>query len=84
MYCFWYWVILLIFLFKASICISLIDLVLNRVSRQAIQRLGAKQDGILRHHKIMRDGRIRDTVVIAFKTRMETGKRNSNGKIVQV
>jgi RimJ/RimL family protein N-acetyltransferase len=35
---------------------------LNIVSRQAIQRLGAKQDGILRHHKIMRDGRIRDTV----------------------
>ena len=36
--------------------------VLNTVSRQTIQRLGAKQDGILRHHKIMRDGRIRDTV----------------------
>jgi N-acetyltransferase len=36
--------------------------VLNTVSRQAIQRLGAKQDGILRNHKIMRDGRIRDTV----------------------
>jgi hypothetical protein len=28
--------------------------------------------------------RIRDAVVIAYKTRMETGKRNSNGKIVQV
>ena len=36
--------------------------VLNTVSRKAIQRLGAKQDGILRYHKIMRDGRIRDTV----------------------
>ncbi len=36
--------------------------VLNIISRQAIQRLGAKQDGILRHHKIMRNGRIRDTV----------------------
>ena len=36
--------------------------ILNTVSRQAIQRLGAKQDGVLRHHKIMRDGRIRDTV----------------------
>ena len=35
---------------------------LNIVSRQANQRLGAKQDGILRHHKIMRHGRIRDTV----------------------
>jgi N-acetyltransferase len=36
--------------------------ILNTVSRQAIQRLGAKKDGVLRHHKIMRDGRIRDTV----------------------
>ena len=35
---------------------------LNTISRQAIQNLGAKQDGILRRHKIMRDGRIRDTV----------------------
>ena len=36
--------------------------ILNTVSRKAIQLLGAKQDGVLRHHKIMRDGRIRDTV----------------------
>jgi N-acetyltransferase len=35
--------------------------VLNQVSRKAIERLGAKQDGILRNHKIMRNGRIRDT-----------------------
>ena len=35
---------------------------LNEVSRKAIERLGAKQDGILRNHKIMRNGRIRDTV----------------------
>lgn len=36
--------------------------VLNTISRQAIERLGAKQDGILRYHKIMKHGRIRDTV----------------------
>ena len=36
--------------------------VLNEVSRKAIERLGAKQDGVLRNHKIMRNGRIRDTV----------------------
>lgn len=36
--------------------------VLNEVSRTAIERLGAKQDGLLRNHKIMRDGRIRNTV----------------------
>lgn len=36
--------------------------VLNITSRKAIERLGAKEDGILRNHKIMRNGRIRDTV----------------------
>ena len=35
---------------------------LNTISRKAIERLGAKEDGILRNHKIMRNGRIRDTV----------------------
>ena len=38
----------------------------NRVSRAAIERLGAKQDGILRSHQIMRDGSIRDTVVYSI------------------
>ena len=36
--------------------------VLNSISRKAIERLGAKEDGILRNHKVMRKGRIRDTV----------------------
>ncbi len=36
--------------------------ILNKISRKAIERLGAIQDGILRNHKIMRNGRIRDTV----------------------
>lgn len=34
----------------------------NRSSRAAIERLGAKQDGVLRNHTIMPDGRVRDTV----------------------
>jgi RimJ/RimL family protein N-acetyltransferase len=46
----------------ACIAVEIRTDVLNTVSRQAIQRLGAKKDGVLRHHKIMRDGRIRDTV----------------------
>ena len=46
----------------ACIAVEIRTDVLNTVSRQAIQRLGAKQDGILRHHKIMRNGRTRDTV----------------------
>ena len=36
--------------------------ILNTISRKAIERLGAEEDGILRNHKIMRNGRIRDTV----------------------
>jgi RimJ/RimL family protein N-acetyltransferase len=38
----------------------------NLASRNAIERLGAKQDGILRNHKILADGTIRDTVVFSI------------------
>ncbi|MGH8762275.1 MAG: GNAT family N-acetyltransferase [Nitrosospira sp.] len=38
----------------------------NRASRAAIERLGAKQDGILRSHQRMPDGSIRDTVVYSI------------------
>jgi RimJ/RimL family protein N-acetyltransferase len=38
----------------------------NQVSRAAIERLGAKQDGILRNHQRMPDGSIRDTVVYSI------------------
>lgn len=39
---------------------------MNSASRQAIARLGAKQDGILRNHQIMPDGSYRDTVVFSI------------------
>lgn len=39
---------------------------LNRESRNAIERLGAKQDGVLRNHKIMPDGTLRDSVVFSI------------------
>lgn len=39
---------------------------LNHQSRQAIERLGAKQDGVLRSHRIMPDGSLRDTVVYSI------------------
>ncbi|QFU16790.1 GNAT family N-acetyltransferase [Microvirga thermotolerans] len=39
---------------------------LNDQSRAAIERLGAKLDGILRRHMIMPDGHIRDTVVYSI------------------
>ncbi len=38
----------------------------NHTSRAAIARLGAKQDGILRHHKRHADGTPRDTVVFSI------------------
>lgn len=38
----------------------------NDQSRAAIERLGARQDGILRAHMIMPDGHIRDTVVYSI------------------
>ena len=37
----------------------------NHASRAAIARLGAKQDGVLRHHKRHADGSLRDTVVFS-------------------
>jgi RimJ/RimL family protein N-acetyltransferase len=40
--------------------------VLNQQSRTAILRLGAKEEGILRNHMIMPDGRIRDSVVFSI------------------
>ncbi|GAA1984644.1 GNAT family protein [Microbacterium pumilum] len=38
----------------------------NRQSRDAIARLGAKQDGVLRNHRIGPDGTLRDTVVFSI------------------
>ncbi|MFZ6748570.1 GNAT family N-acetyltransferase [Undibacterium sp. Ren11W] len=38
----------------------------NRVSQTAIERLGAKRDGVLRNHTILPDGRVRDTVVYSI------------------
>jgi RimJ/RimL family protein N-acetyltransferase len=38
----------------------------NVQSREAIARLGAKQDGVLRSHSIMGDGSLRDTVVFSI------------------
>ncbi|MBX9795631.1 GNAT family protein [Sphingomonas sp.] len=38
----------------------------NRRSQAAIERLGAKRDGVLRSHQIMPDGRVRDMVVYSI------------------
>jgi RimJ/RimL family protein N-acetyltransferase len=38
----------------------------NQQSRRGIERLGAKQDGILRNHQIAPNGTLRDTVVYSI------------------
>ena len=35
----------------------------NFASQQAIERLGARKDGVIRHHAVRRDGTVRDTVM---------------------
>jgi RimJ/RimL family protein N-acetyltransferase len=35
----------------------------NFASQRAIERLGAKKDGVIRHHAARRDGTVRDTVI---------------------
>jgi len=39
---------------------------LNTKSRRAIARLGTQQEGILRSHMVMRDGRVRDSVMYSL------------------
>jgi RimJ/RimL family protein N-acetyltransferase len=39
---------------------------MNQQSREAITRLGAKQDGVLRSHSRSKDGALRDTVVFSI------------------
>lgn len=40
--------------------------ILNTRSQQAIARLGAHRDGVLRHHALRRDGSVRDTVMYSM------------------
>jgi N-acetyltransferase len=51
--------------FEAWSCqrVEFITDALNERSRAAICRLGAKEEGVLRNHMIMRDGRLRDSVI---------------------
>lgn len=46
--------------------VELITDFLNQQSRAAILRLGAKEEGVLRNHMIMPDGRIRDSVCFSI------------------
>lgn len=46
--------------------VELLADVLNQNSRRAILRIGAKEEGILRNHMVMPDGRVRDSFVFSI------------------
>ena len=48
------------------ICVELRTHFFNHASRRAIERLGAKLDGILRSHQVAPNGTLRDTVVYSI------------------
>ena len=39
---------------------------MNFASQRAIERLGARKDGVIRHHALRRDGTVRDTVMYSI------------------
>jgi RimJ/RimL family protein N-acetyltransferase len=51
---------------RDAIAVELRTHFFNHRSRHAIEKLGAKRDGILRSHQILKDGSIRDTVVYSI------------------
>jgi len=56
----------------------------NFPSRNAILRLGAKQDGVIRNHQIMSDGSYRDTVIFSIiESEWKACKHSLNYKIEQ-
>ena len=46
--------------------VQLVADVLNTKSRKAIARIGSREEGVLRSHMVMRDGRIRDSVMFSI------------------
>jgi len=54
----------------------------NHASRNAILRLGAKQEGILRNHMVMPNGRVRDSVLFSITNNEWDGvKQNLSYKL---
>ena len=49
----------------------------NLPSRKAIARLGAKQDGVLRNHRLNADGSTRDTVVFSITNQEWSGVKKT-------
>jgi RimJ/RimL family protein N-acetyltransferase len=58
-------------------CVQLRTGWFNRASRKAIERLGAKMDGVLRGHMITPDGHVRDSVVYSILANEWPGVRRN-------
>jgi len=58
-------------------CVQIRTDLLNLRSQRAIERLGARRDGVLRGHQVMADGRLRDTVVYSILDREWPGVRQN-------
>ncbi|HEU0067396.1 MAG TPA: GNAT family protein [Sphingomonas sp.] len=58
-------------------CVQIRTDALNLRSQAAIERLGARRDGILRGHQQMADGRLRDTIVYSILDREWPGVRQN-------
>lgn len=57
---------------------------LNHASRKAILRIGAKEEGILRNHMVMLNGRVRDSVVYSIiSNEWEGVRQNLEHKLAQ-
>ena len=64
------------------IAVELRTHIANKASRGAISKLGAKQDGILRNHQIIRNGSYRDSVVFSIiESEWPMVKENLNARL---
>lgn len=58
-------------------CVQIRTDLLNLNSQRAIERLGARRDGVLRGHQVMAGGRLRDSVVYSILDREWPGVRQN-------
>lgn len=64
--------------------VELITDYLNNASRNAILRLGAKEEGVMRSHMVMANGRIRDSVLYSIVSHEWAGiKQNLEYKLAE-
>jgi RimJ/RimL family protein N-acetyltransferase len=59
------------------VCVQIRTDFLNRQSQRAIERLGAKKDGVIRGRRILPDGRVRDMVVYSMLAHEWGGVRSN-------